>query len=139
MDEGIAQGLAVRSGFGEHPFEFSLEIGACARLGKRRHELPGAIGGRIERGPQLGGFERERSLPGEERDFGCAACERRIFGIARGLIECARGQTRLTSLQSDVADEYPIEDFRGQLTGGRGCGRRQCGEQPESEHGQDAP
>ena len=69
LDERVAKRTAGR-GVGEDVLEFRLQLVACARLRQRRDHLPRALRGRIERLPQLGGFERERALPRKQRDFG---------------------------------------------------------------------
>ncbi len=69
----------------------------------------------IELLPELRRFERQRTLPGKQRDLGRAAGEHRIMRIARGFEVRACRQRCIAALHRDIADQDAIEHFGGEL------------------------
>ncbi len=108
LQECVAERGAVGGGLGQDVLEFGLQLVASAGLRQRGHHLLRTLCGRVERLPELRGFERQRPLPREQRHFGRAPREPRLLRLARCFEVRARGERRVAALERNVAHQDPV-------------------------------
>ena len=134
LQERIAERRRRGRRLRERPLDLRLQLavdvaGACRRRLPRRAAI--TCFGRSDEGSSslqsFADFERQRPLPRRDADLGRAARERRVLGLARGLVVGARGERRLAALQRDVADQQAVHQVgaepRPESDAGAGAGR----------------